>query len=71
MVNPDTVADASESVPGSIQDLEQSTENPVSIDEIAQKYGAQSSAVKAVYNIGSNQDVKQFDSAFERVFNMW
>lgn len=68
-VNPDTVADASESVPGSIQDLEQSTENPVSIDEIAQKYGAQSSAVKAVYNIGSNQDVKQFDSAFERVFN--
>ncbi len=48
---------------------EQSTENPVSIDEIAQKYGAQSSAVKAVYNIGSNQDVKQFDSAFERVFN--
>ena len=69
MVNPDTAADASEPVPGSIQDLEQSTENPVSIDEIAQKYGAQSSAVKAVYNIGSNQDVKQFDSAFERVFN--
>lgn len=69
MVNPDTAADASESVPGSIQDLEQSSDKPVSIDEVAQKYGAQSSAVKAVYNIGSNQDVKQFDSAFERVFN--
>lgn len=69
MVNPDTVADASESVPGSIQDLEQSDENPVSIDEVAQKYGAQSNYVKKIYNIGSNQDVKQFDSAFERVFN--
>lgn len=69
MVNPDTVADASEPVSGSIQDLEQSSENPVSIDEVAQKYGAQSSYVKKIYNIGSNQDVKQFDSAFERVFN--
>lgn len=69
MVNPDTVANASESVPGSIQNLEQSSDKPVSIDEVAQKYGAQSNAVKAVYNIGSNQDVKQFDSAFERVFN--
>lgn len=69
MVDPDTVADASEPVPGSIQNLEQSDENPVSIDEVAQKYGAQSSYVKKIYNIGSNQDVKQFDSAFERVFN--
>ncbi len=69
MVNPDTVADASESVPGSIQDLEQSSDKPVSIDEVAQKYGAQSNYVKKIYNIGSNQDVKQFDSAFERVFN--
>ena len=69
MVNPDTAADASEPVPGSIQDLEQSSDEPVSIDEVAQKYGAQSSYVKKIYNIGSNQDVKQFDSAFERVFN--
>lgn len=69
MVNPDTAADASESVPGSIQNLEQSSDKPVSIDEVAQKYGAQSSYVKKIYNIGSNQDVKQFDSAFERVFN--
>ena len=69
MVNPDTVADASESVPGSIQNLEQSSDKPVSIDEVAQKYGAQSNYVKKIYNIGSNQDVKQFDSAFERVFN--
>lgn len=69
MVNPDTAADASEPVPGSIQDLEQSSDKPVSIDEVAQKYGAQSNYVKKIYNIGSNQDVKQFDSAFERVFN--
>ena len=38
MVNPDTAADASESVPGSIQNLEQSSDKPVSIDEVAQKY---------------------------------
>ena len=69
MVNPDTADDASEPVPGSIQDLEQSSDKPVSIDEVAQKYGAQSNYVKKIYNIGSNQDVKQFDSAFERVFN--
>ena len=69
MVNTDTVADASESVPGSIQNLEQSSDKSVSIDEVAQKYGAQSNYVKKIYNIGSNQDVKQFDSAFERVFN--
>lgn len=72
------VMDNSEQVPSGLVESaphitsleqEQSSENPVSIDEVAQKYGAQSSYVKKIYNIGSNQDVKQFDSAFERVFN--
>lgn len=56
--------------------LEESTEAEpeaptVAIQEVSQKYGKQSGAVEQIYRIGGgDQDVAQFDRAYEVAYNM-